>query len=266
MSAGGRNINRVAVVLLLSGTLLWANGAAAAEPTTGPEWTLSGMFSYLDDDSKRDTNNGYGGHLGIGTGFFGRHSLELAAQYTKLAGTRANPELTQWSGVLDYRHRLGNSRHFKPYALASAGYLSNRFEGDDRDNPGGLTVALGLGVVTPLNDRIAVRTELRYRIDNTLEERKFNDWMLAAGLELKLTRRRVQVSDADGDGVGDLNDRCEDTPAGAPVDRFGCSVAADRDADGVIDNLDRCDGTPPGQAVDRYGCAIIPASPDDTDD
>jgi OOP family OmpA-OmpF porin len=244
---------------MLAGVFLTMQ-AQAEDAGTGPEWTVSGMFHYLDDDSRRDTNNGLGAHFGLGTGFMGRHALEAAVQYTKLDGTQANPKLVQWSGVLDYRYRVGTSSYFKPYALASVGYISNRFDDDELEKPNGLATAFGVGIVTPMSRRVAVRTEIRYRIDNSNPEQKYNDWMFAAGLELTLTKRRPQVADEDRDGISDPNDRCGDTPSGMAVDQFGCAIAADSDDDGVTDQLDMCAGTPAGQTVDRYGCAEIPES------
>jgi OOP family OmpA-OmpF porin len=58
--------------------------------------------------------------------------------------------------------------------------------------------------------------------------------------------------DTDGDGVKDPNDRCPGTPAGEPVDEFGCEF--DDDGDGVVNSEDRCPNTPPGTAVDSTGC------------
>lgn len=63
--------------------------------------------------------------------------------------------------------------------------------------------------------------------------------------------------DSDGDGVGDENDKCPNTPLGTPVDQFGCP--SDIDNDGVADFEDECPNTPAGVAVDEYGC------PKDTD-
>ncbi|MFK5925575.1 MAG: OmpA family protein [Desulfuromusa sp.] len=62
----------------------------------------------------------------------------------------------------------------------------------------------------------------------------------------------VPPRDSDGDGVIDAMDKCPNTPKGAPVDRFGCSL--DSDGDGVFDYLDQCPGTPAGVSVDVYGC------------
>jgi hypothetical protein len=62
--------------------------------------------------------------------------------------------------------------------------------------------------------------------------------------------------DADGDGVTDNIDLCENTPVGESVDANGCSSSQlDSDNDGITDNLDQCPGTPSGEQVDSYGCS-----------
>lgn len=60
--------------------------------------------------------------------------------------------------------------------------------------------------------------------------------------------------DSDGDGVTDLNDRCEGTPKGLVVDEHGCP--ADEDGDGIPDYRDQELKTTPGRIVDENGVAI----------
>jgi len=62
----------------------------------------------------------------------------------------------------------------------------------------------------------------------------------------------MEQQDDDGDGVGNNQDQCPETPSGVTVDGNGCS--ADADKDGVADYLDRCPGTPQGVDVDVDGC------------
>ena len=63
------------------------------------------------------------------------------------------------------------------------------------------------------------------------------------------------MADADGDGVADDVDKCEDTYRGVIVDAKGCP--ADSDGDGVTDSSDRCPNTPAGTRVNMMGCEII---------
>lgn len=65
-----------------------------------------------------------------------------------------------------------------------------------------------------------------------------------------------EIEDSDGDGVPDESDRCQDTPSGLEVDRFGC--VRDSDGDGVRDNLDDCPDTEyrARSSVDIHGCPL----------
>ncbi|HFD38598.1 MAG TPA: OmpA family protein [Anaerolineae bacterium] len=71
----------------------------------------------------------------------------------------------------------------------------------------------------------------------------------------KAAARPVAPADSDGDGVGDSDDQCPATPAGAAVDARGCEP--DGDGDGVPDARDRCPQTPAGNAVDARGCVPV---------
>jgi len=63
----------------------------------------------------------------------------------------------------------------------------------------------------------------------------------------------VAMADADGDGFPDLEDNCDSTPSGDPVDQNGCSLA-DSDGDGVLNDQDLCPSTPTCAVVDATGC------------
>ena len=69
--------------------------------------------------------------------------------------------------------------------------------------------------------------------------------------------RLGRAKDTDGDGVGDREDACPDTPLRAIVDTDGCPT--DQDQDGVFDGVDQCAQTFRGATVDGAGC------PRDTD-
>ena len=59
--------------------------------------------------------------------------------------------------------------------------------------------------------------------------------------------------DTDSDGINDLLDQCEGTPAGLTVNAAGC---ADLDGDGVFANVDICADSPSRWTIDSQGCAI----------
>jgi len=49
---------------------------------------------------------------------------------------------------------------------------------------------------------------------------------------------RVAMTDADGDGVPDVEDFCPEVPG--PASNHGCPLSGDRDRDGITDDIDRC--------------------------
>ena len=60
--------------------------------------------------------------------------------------------------------------------------------------------------------------------------------------------------DADGDGVPDIDDKCPYTKKGVFVDEDGCPV--ETDGDGVPDFRDQCSDTPNDVSVNMFGCPI----------
>jgi len=69
---------------------------------------------------------------------------------------------------------------------------------------------------------------------------------------LRMALRLGRAKDTDGDGVGDREDACPDTPLQAIVDTRGCPT--DQDRDGVFDGIDQCAQTARGATVDAAGC------------
>lgn len=64
----------------------------------------------------------------------------------------------------------------------------------------------------------------------------------------------VDNTDADGDGVIDTKDFCQDTPEGIKVDNKGCPI--DGDGDGVADYMDKELNTPKGTIVNSEGVTL----------
>lgn len=81
--------------------------------------------------------------------------------------------------------------------------------------------------------------------------------------ELK-QRPKFDLNDSDQDGVIDLLDQEQETPAGAPVDTRG--ITLDSDNDGQADYKDEEPYSAPGYPVNEKGIAQIPVQPKITED
>ncbi|HRH99934.1 MAG TPA: OmpA family protein [Saprospiraceae bacterium] len=81
----------------------------------------------------------------------------------------------------------------------------------------------------------------------------------------ELKQRPVfDLSDKDQDGVIDMLDQEQETPAGAPVDTRG--ITLDSDNDGMADYKDEEPYSPPGYQVNDKGIAQVPVAPKITED
>ncbi len=134
-----------------------------------------------------------------------------------------------------------------------------------------MLIPIGLGVDIRLLDRFSVRGGLTYYVT-------FSDWIdnyragstddsyLYANVSLyykfgKNKRKgsddaafeKADSTDTDNDGVSDLNDKCQDTPKGEKVNKFGCLL--DTDNDGIPDVRDKEINSSSGAMVDADGVA-----------
>ena len=113
----------------------------------------------------------------------------------------------------------------------------------------------GAGVKYFFESNLALRLDARHVLvyDNVDTH---NNFEFSAGVSYYFGREPkkspVPIVDLDQDGVPDSLDKCQDTPKGNKVDRYGCPP--DRDKDGVPDHLDKCPDTPVGVPVDPDGC------------
>lgn len=254
-------------------------------------WYVSPMATWwFKEDTDRNTNDGYGGHLGLGRGFGDGWAVEM-----NLMGHRSDSidETAQWGVGVDLLHSFSQWGNWHPYYGIGLGYLktnivespTNRSMSPraDSDNPFG-HVAFGLTRPFGANDW-SLRTDVRYRLDMH-DPNSYRDWLWNVGF-LKAVGQppAPPVVDTDGDGVVDGDDRCPGTPPGTPVDSRGCELdndgdgvpnskdecpdtragarvdargcEVDSDGDGVADGQDRCPNTPRGTQVDQYGCKVI---------
>ena len=140
---------------------------------------------------------------------------------------------------------------------------------------GTLVIPLTFGVNCKLSDKFNARVAGTYAItgsdyiDNTSTDSK-KDKIISTNFSLTYTIGKkennthhnykdtdfdeVFNSDHDGDGVVDIDDRCQGTPTGVTVDKEGCPL--DSDKDGIVDYLDKEENTPKNVHVNEFGETI----------
>lgn len=220
-------------------------GVAQADETG--QWYLVPMATFIDGDEDRlvdDEVNGF--HIGLGQAVGEAWNVELMAGYADLDGFAPQEQVGIGVNVLRVFNRQGA---FSPFFLVGLGNLETEIGSTDENN---LAAAAGAGFLWDVFGRTAIRGEYRYRWEDA--DNELGDHLVSLGLQFPLGGGAPKVVDSDGDGVPDGRDRCPNTPAGTPVDEFGCEL--DSDGDGVADSRDRCPNTPAGVTVDENGCAL----------
>ena len=230
-----------------------AGGQSAFADAEAGQGYFSVMGSYMDDDEDRDVEDGVnGGQISVGYAINDRLNVEGVFSFANAKG--GDQELTGLG--IDFQHVYRRAERFSPYLHAGIGWIEVAPADSAPTNDGGMFSG-GAGFLLDLFDsNVALRGEYRYRMDSSGSE-NLKDSLISLGLQIPFGAGTPKFVDSDGDGVADGIDRCPNTPAGVPVDNYGCE--RDSDGDGVKDSKDKCPGTPRGVAVDSDGC------PSDTD-
>jgi OOP family OmpA-OmpF porin len=220
---------------------------AFADAETGQGY-FSVMGSYMDDDNDRNVEDAVnGGQVSVGYAMTDNLNIEGLFSFANAKG--ADQELTGLG--IDLQHVFRRAERFTPYLHAGLGWMEVNPAGSGPTNDSGMFSG-GAGFYLDLFDsNVSLRGEYRYRMEST-GDRNLKDSLISLGLQIPFGAGTPTFVDSDGDGVADGMDRCPNTPAGAPVDSYGCET--DSDGDGVKDSMDKCPGTPRGVAVNRDGC------------
>jgi OOP family OmpA-OmpF porin len=244
-----RTIISVAAATILA---LGSIQVASAEAEAGQAY-LSAMGTYTDYDSDRVLDDAFGGRqFGLGYAINDKYNIEAmfsvaSPDYLTISAM----DQDQFGAGIDLQRVFRRAERFSPYLHAGVGYFKTDLAGSSYE-PDGAMYSLGAGFLLDIfSSDIALRGEYRHRIDNATSS-DMSDNLFSLGLQLPFGRSTPKWIDSDGDGVADSSDNCPNTPAGAPVDAWGCEL--DSDGDGVKDSKDECPGTPRGTAVGANGC------------
>ncbi len=262
--------------LILAVTPILADGGEKGDVEIG----LYTGFGWLDSYSQTNPKNDwlYGGR--VGRFVTSNWSFELSFQrlHTKTdipaapapppssaqleaavpAGT-PNVDVNLDSLRLNLLYNFLDGKTFRPFVTAGIGWEKSDFGSLASSKDVGYNA--GGGVRWLLTERFGLRFDARYMsvgITHQIQERENNlEALLGVMWEFGKGGAPKKIADSDGDGVPDRKDKCPNTPAGAKVDKDGCTI--DSDGDGVPDGIDQCPDTPKGWPVDEKGC------PRDTD-
>ena len=248
-------------------SLMLATGLAlAGDHDFDDRWYVTPNVSFVKPDNDKDVNTALAVGIGFGRFFTERMSVDLEFSRATFDGINAR-DLTQTTLGLMGRYHFDEQMGLKPYLGLGLGFLRTQKPSDFN-----ATLDLAVGLSKELSDRVRLRTELRYRLENSDDtvsgEDIFGDYLFNTGLSIalgdaseqktvtKLVEKAPQL-DGDKDGVSDANDRCPNTPAGTKVDATGCAIVdGDDDKDGVANSKDECPNSKPGAVVGKDGCEV----------
>ena len=248
--------------IVLSVSLALAAGSAmAAEHNYDDRWYLVPNVSFVKPDTDKDANSALA--VGIGLGRFVTEKISVEVEFDRARFDLKNGgNLTQNNVGVMGRYHFDQKMGLTPYFGTGIGFVRNQ-KPTDFD----ATFSVAGGLVKEITDKVKLRTELRYRLENG-EEQTFGDYMFNAGLNIALGEKAVESTqtklvekapqlDSDNDGVSDANDRCPNSPAGSRVDASGCAIVdGDDDRDGVLNSKDACPHSRAGAVVDNTGCEV----------
>ena len=279
-------------IKLLSTALLL--GMASAPVVSAQDFDdrfyVTGSVGMNIQDNDRTTNNAPFVTLGLGRMLSPLWSLDGELNYQN-PNFDANQDLnwSQYGISLDARrHFMAEGRNWNPYALVGAGYQKSEEEFDafpsvnspGQREDGNLAAKIGLGLQGDLG-RVAIRTELAYRVDfddssvAAPTEDYFGDVLASVGIVIPLGPEPMAAvppapvaapncadMDDDGDGVNNCNDKCPGSQAGQTIGPDGCPVPVTLDLKGVNFDFDRSNLRPDAVAILNEAVTIFQRYPD----
>ncbi len=257
------------------GLTLACVGAVAHAADRSGQWYVTPSMNFTMPDSDKNLSSEVGYGLALGKYLNETWSLDLEGDVGVLDFPGEGHISQTGLGVMARYHFTGYN-DFRPYVAAGLGILDhNGWAGvGNKVDSSDLMFNLGVGLRKDLTARMALQTEVKYRLDTDDfigSNSSFDDFMFSMGLNVSLgnvsdaepeSKELVQPApqlDSDRDGVSDANDRCPNTPYGTPVDAYGCArkmADGDDDRDGVPNSRDKCPNSRPGAVVGQDGCDV----------
>ena len=257
-------------------TLTFAAAIAAAYPAMAdhkPEGIyLTPQLVGVDVDEDRidpqEAKTGYGLNLILGKPVSESFNVE-GRLFVQNASVEDSENKLSFGGAGVDLMMIKRNDGVQPFATLGAGGIATAIRNNGIEESEDIKpfAAVGVGAILPVNSKLQLRADVRYRVTFDDEfvagEDQFEDVEVGLGLNIpfggseevvETKPAEVVVADADNDGVEDGLDSCPDTAAGLSVDETGCE--RDTDNDGIYDRFDQCPGTETNKPVDGNGCVV----------
>lgn len=247
-------MNKVLGASLL-GVALLGSGLAKADDAAAPYLEMrpyvSGMFSYVFEDDRRDAAQnddtvkaGKGFQLSAGKAINRYWGFELSAFGHNYDGRNdGDRSFRDYGGKLDGLFFYDRDPRFAPYFGIGVGGIRTDVKNSGLESTDPFA-DVGVGFMkyfTVAGTDLGFRGDLRYRriffSDDAFGNKGVDDLgeaILNVGFVMPLGPKPAPAAppaaestacpDSDGDGVCDTNDLCPETPKGTPVDAKGCPV------------------------------------------
>jgi len=227
--------------------------AAQAEMDSG-RFSITPMVGKYIFEGIQDIEDGPVYGLGLGYDLTDRWTLEGVFNFVDTEFEQSDFDVDVWVYRLDMPYHFADSNRWIPYVAAAFGGVN--IDPDVGESEDDFAANWGGGLKYKLTESLALRGDVRHLL--TFADNHPSNLAATIGLTYKFgakpAPKPLPPVDSDGDGVLDTDDRCPDTPAGVPVDSYGCPK--DSDGDGVYDYMDKCPNTPKGVPVDKDGCPM----------
>ncbi len=266
-----------------------AISVAYADNLVDKRWYAAPFGTFVQPAGDRGTDTGWGGGLGVGKILNEHFNVELKGFYQGLNKTNGSTRWDMTGGTADVQYFISRGT-FSPYTVIGLGGMNTSH---NHRNAAGFIGEAGAGLTYEIFDNLLVRSDVRYRYNNNLNNSlqtgptEFNDMVVNLGFVVPfgdkpkatvvkapapavipapvVAAKAIDCStlDTDHDGVNNCNDQCPDTLPGVKVSIAGCwivDVKFDNDKDIIkpqyfknLDNVAKRIKEHPGLVIEVQG-------------
>lgn len=215
---------------------------ALAEEPLDNRWYVAPFATFINTGGDRGAQDGWGGGMGLGKMINQHFNVELKGFYQGFDSKDGEWQLAGATADVQY---VFSRNTFAPYTVVGLGGMNTNAHGMEGASFIG---EAGAGFTYELHDNFLLRSDVRYRYNNSLDTRfgrntdDFHDMTVNVGFVIPLGPKPKAVKfemptpvvqaapdcstlDSDADGVNNCIDQCPQSIRGSKVDNQGCHVS-----------------------------------------